>query len=137
MNTTILSKAKKPSKEFFRERLNARYARHTPAVNIQEKEQEYLIKLAAPGFLREEIGINIKRNTISITSLRKSLRSDSELCKKSHYEYDFSQWERKFELPADADAMMSHAFYVNGELFIHIPKYSQPQIVDFMKVMIY
>jgi HSP20 family protein len=137
MNTSILSKAKKPSKEFFRDRLNVRHARHTPAVNIQEKEQEYLIKLAAPGFSREELAVNIKRNTISIASLRKSLRPDNELCKKSYYEYDFSQWERKFELPADAEAMMAHAFYVNGELLIHIPKYSQPQIVDFMKVIIY
>ena len=47
MNTTILSKAKKPSKEFFRERLNARYARHTPAVNIQEKETKGKVQFKA------------------------------------------------------------------------------------------
>ena len=137
MNTTFSSKLRSSSKEFFRERLNNRYARHTPAVNIQERDHEYILKLAVPGFQREEIAIEIKNNIICIGSLRKSFSPENEACRKSRYEYDFSVWERKFALPPDADAMMVNAIYVNGELMIHIPKHSRSEKVDFTKVMVY
>ncbi|MEP6844900.1 MAG: Hsp20/alpha crystallin family protein [Panacibacter sp.] len=137
MNTSTTSKMRTSSKDFFRESVNNRFARHTPAVNIQETDQEYLLKLAAPGFQREEIAIEIKNNIISIGSLRKSFRPEHEVYRNSRYEYDFSVWERKFALPPDADAIMANAFYINGELLVHIPKDSRPQSVDFTRVMVY
>jgi HSP20 family protein len=137
MATPFVQKTKTSSKEFFKERLLVKYARHTPVVNIGELEDKYLLKLAAPGFRREELAVSVKDNKISISSLKPASAAGNELFRNSHCEYDFSVWKRSFVLPPDADAIMIYAAYINGELLVHIPKGGKGEIVDFLKIVVY
>lgn len=89
-----------------------------PAANIDETEQEYIITLAAPGFDREHFNIELKDPLICISARKRGV-SQALADRK---EYDFSGWERKFFLPEDADTLMTTAYYLNGELCIHVPR---------------
>jgi HSP20 family protein len=90
----------------------------SPAANILESETEYLIALAAPGLDREDFSIDIEAEVISISANHEKIKNvitDRE-------EYDLTDWTRKFSLPGDADPLLAHARYKNGELIIRIPR---------------
>jgi len=90
-----------------------------PAANITESPSEYRILLAAPGFQREEFSIEIEECIISI-SAKKEMKMP--FTKTDRCEYDYSYWTRAFSLPDDADSLLAHAKYRNGELLIRIPR---------------
>jgi HSP20 family protein len=90
-----------------------------PAVNICENESEYLIILATSGLQREDFSITIDQSVISISAKREivPLNRINDRC-----EYDYTDWTRAFVMPDDADALLAHAVYRNGEMAIHIPR---------------
>jgi HSP20 family protein len=90
----------------------------TPAVNIQESATEYLMAIAVPGLSREDFSITIEENVVTVAARREAEKSDVI----DRKEYDFRDWARKFALPADADSLLAHAKYSNGELIIRIPR---------------
>lgn len=130
----LFTKPKTIAKKFFKEGINLRHVRHTPSVNIDESDSAYVLKFAIPGFCREEIAISVKDNVMCISSLKERVKKE---CRNSNYEYDFSKWKRRFVLPPDADVIFAQAFYLNGELEIHIPKHSRPQPVEYLTIMVY
>lgn len=90
-----------------------------PAVNISESDTEYIIRLASPGLRREDFNIQIDQSVISISAKKEtaSLTDVNDRC-----EYDYTDWTRAFIMPKDADALLAHAIYQNGEMLIHIPR---------------
>lgn len=91
----------------------------SPSVNIGSSDEAYLITIATPGLHREDFQIKVEQAVISI-SAKKEVTPDkfnSDRC-----EYNYAEWTRAFRLPADADAIMTHAEYLQGELIIQIPK---------------
>ena len=93
----------------------------TPAVNISETNAHYLIAIAVPGLQRENFCIEISQSVITI-SAKKEITT--LCCVNDRCEYDYTDWTRAFALPEDADGLLAHAQYQNGELFIHIPRNS-------------
>ena len=90
-----------------------------PATNIDEKATEYVLTMAAPGFDKEALQVNIEKNILSISA---SKDAQDNNCIHERCEYDYCRWTRVFVLPEDADALMTKARYKNGELIIRIPK---------------
>lgn len=90
----------------------------SPAVNIVESATEYVIALGAPGLRREDFSIEIAKNIISISAIHENIKTDVT----DRQEYDLTEWTRKFALPADADPILAHSKYCNGELIIVIPR---------------
>ena len=91
-----------------------------PGVNITETTTEYLLEIASPGMLREDFSIEIEQSVISISAKSEKnteLSSISDRC-----EYNYTEWTRAFALPEDADVVLAHAKYSNGELIIRIPR---------------
>ena len=91
-----------------------------PAANIIETPDEYLLEIAAPGMQREDFNIEIEELVISIFA--KSEKSSATNSITEHCEYNYSEWSRAFALPEDADVVLAHAKYSNGELIIRIPR---------------
>lgn len=91
----------------------------SPSVNIGSSDEAYLITIATPGLHREDFQIEVENTVISISAKKEILPSRfiSNRC-----EYNYSEWTRAFRLPSDADAIMTHAEYLHGELIIQIPK---------------
>ena len=92
-----------------------------PAVNIFETTTEYLIVMATPGFEHEDFNIGIDQSIITIAAKKETVPLSWV---SDRLEYDYTDWTRAFNLPADADELLAHAQYQNGELVIHLPRNS-------------
>jgi HSP20 family protein len=90
-----------------------------PSVNISETKTEYHIIIATPGLHREDFNIEIDECILTISAKKETIPVDTVI---DRCEYDLSEWTRAFILPDDADELLAHAQYKNGELTIHIPR---------------
>lgn len=96
------------------------------AVNIMEREKDYLVEMAVPGFTKEDINIELDGNKLSIhgkVSEKKELKEEEY----THKEFSFKEFERTFTLPKDLDAKKIEADYKNGILEVTLPK---PDVKD-------
>jgi HSP20 family protein len=91
-----------------------------PAVNITETTTEYRITIASPGMQREDFSITVEQCVISISAKKENEFESNNISYRC--EYDCSEWTRAFALPQDADVVLAHAKYKNGELIIRIPR---------------
>ena len=118
---TTGKKLPKKTEAFLMEHKGTRLPRRPlvqPAVNIDEDEQEYILYIGIPGMERKDFGITITNGILAIeANPLAAARFYRDRC-----EYSFTEWKRTFELPGDADVILSRANYQNGELVIHIPK---------------
>jgi len=106
-----------------------------PAVNIEETPEYYLLRVATPGFKREELEIVINNQILIISAIK---QSNTFECVKDRCEYDYTNWSRPFILPDDAEAILAKAKYSDGELIIRIPKGPGDIIIkDLITVYIY
>ena len=92
-----------------------------PGVNILETEQDYKIELAAPGLVKEDFQINLKKDTLSVWVEKKEIETE---VKKDYTrkEFEYFSFARSFVLPESVNADNITAEYVNGILNITIGK---------------
>lgn len=91
------------------------------AVNIKEREKDYKIEMAVPGFNKEDINIELDGNKLSIhgkTSEKNEIKEEEY----THKEFSFKEFERTFTLPKDIDAKKIEADYKNGILEVTLLK---------------
>jgi HSP20 family protein len=100
--------------------------RFTPAVNIVEQAEAFVIHLNAPGFHKEELKINIDGDLISVTGEHKAT-SPKENERYTRREFTTESFKRSFRLPETANAEGVTAEHVNGILQVRIPKAELPQ----------
>lgn len=92
-----------------------------PAVNVEEKEKEYIIDVAAPGLDKKDFKVSLDENVLTISSSRE----ESAENKKEGVilrEFSYSSFSRAFTLPQDVDSKKIQASHKNGVLTINIPK---------------
>jgi HSP20 family protein len=92
-----------------------------PAVNIIEKDDKFLIEMAAPGLRKEDFKINIENGILQIDS--ESEREVEE--EKDNYtrkEFNYSSFSRSFTLPENASEENIAASYENGVLKLKLQK---------------
>jgi HSP20 family protein len=106
----------------------------SPSVNIGSSDEAYLITIATPGLNKEDFQIKIEDAVISISANKEKIQS---IFKNDRCEYDYTAWTRAFRLPQDADAIMTNAEYVNGELIIHIPKSDSSENKEYTIIHVY
>jgi HSP20 family protein len=138
METKILSlkKIAKPSVFQANERKNRhlKETRHSPLVNIIERDNNYLLTIAIPGFKREELLIAIHKRILYTWAVKPSSTSN---CVIDRYEYDYTKWNRSFILPGDADVIFTMAKYNEGELAILVPKGNTVTVSDPLIIYVY
>lgn len=92
-----------------------------PAADIYETESEYVIELEVPGYVEEELTIEISNRLLTITGKHESAGDAQEktyrLAERMHMEF-----ERRFELPSEVDAEKMKATFREGVLELHTPK---------------
>eukprot|EP00924_Labyrinthula_sp_SR-Ha-C_P009368 snap_masked-scaffold_2-processed-gene-21.6-mRNA-1 protein AED:1.00 eAED:1.00 QI:0/-1/0/0/-1/1/1/0/145 len=105
----------------------APYRKHL-AVDISEKEEEYVLKFDVPGFMKSDIDISIDKNTLKISVLKKKEDETQNEEEKQNKE-DFILVERKtiltersFELPDDVDTEKIDAKCEHGVLTLTLQK---------------
>ncbi|MCX6351340.1 MAG: Hsp20/alpha crystallin family protein [Bacteroidetes bacterium] len=97
------------------------FASFVPAVNIAEDEKTYHVELSAAGFNKEDISINLEKDTLTICGEHKT--EDTEDAKNySRKEFNYGSFKRSFVLPETVNTESISAAYENGILSISIPK---------------
>lgn len=109
----------------------------TPAVNVLEKEHEYLVEVAAPGMTKNEFKVNLDEDENLVVALEKEANKEEE-GKKMHYlrrEFSYSQFRQTMILPDDVDKEKISAKVENGVLSVILPKMNPQELKKANKVI--
>jgi HSP20 family protein len=99
----------------------ATLAAWTPAVDIAESDDDYVVKVELPGVKKDDVKITVEANTLTIRGEKKQERE----AKKENYhsvERSFGAFERSFTLPATIQSDRISAAYADGILTVMLPK---------------
>ena len=111
----------KPWNEWFDNNNLARRPLTMPAVNITEDDQQYNIKVAAPGLKKNDFKIDMDGNMLTISAETEEQKEEKD-GKFTRQEYNYSSFARSFTLPEDVNREAIDAHYENGELHLVLPK---------------
>lgn len=94
----------------------------TPAVNIIEKDIQFLIELAAPGNKKEDFEIEIEDGILSISSSSNKEDNTSEKETFTRQEFSYNSFRRSFTIPESVNVSSIEATYNEGVLLIKLLK---------------
>jgi HSP20 family protein len=93
----------------------------TPAVDVYEDENAFLIKLELPEVSRDDVKVGLNENTLSISGERRVENED----KRENYhrvERSYGQFFRSFTLPPNVNTEAINAQFKDGVLRLTLPK---------------
>ena len=96
----------------------------TPAikVDVEEKDDRYLVKADVPGVAREDIHVDVDGNMVSITAEVRREKKEEKEGKVLRSERYYGAMSRAFTLPAEVDFAKAEATYADGVLMLTLPK---------------
>ena len=101
--------------------LTASLADFTPAVDIVEKDREYLVKAQLPGVTKEDVKVELLNGVLTLTGERKYQKEEKN--EKMHrVETAYGAFTRSFVVPEDVLAEKIAADYKDGILTVRLPK---------------
>jgi len=92
-----------------------------PSLNVIEKEDQYVVELAAPGLEKSDFKISIDKNVLSI-DVDKSEEHESVNENFKRREYNYFKFNRKITISDKGDLSKIKASYDQGILTIGIAK---------------
>ncbi len=98
-----------------------------PAVNIREREDHFLLELAAPGMKKDDFKIKLDNNVLTISSEQKE-ESEETQEKFTRKEFHYQSFSRSFTLPKSIDLDKIKADYNNGVLSLNMPKREEAKV---------
>lgn len=93
----------------------------TPAVNVKETKDSYLIDVVAPGFAKENFSVKVDEGTLTLSgeTATEQLQEGEKYTRK---EFTHNSFKRSFTLPKTVVAENITATYENGILKVTLPK---------------
>jgi len=103
----------------------------TPAVDVREQENEYLMEAELPGLAEKDIELNMEDNILTLSSKKEESKEEEKngylIRERRNYEF-----ARTFVLPKYVDGEKIKAEFKNGLLVVSIPKKpeAKPRKID-------
>lgn len=96
----------------------------TPAVDIKEQDNSYLISAELPGIDDKDITVELQDDLLTVRGEKHAQREEKD---KSYHltERSYGSFMRSFRLPPDVDAGKASATFSKGVLSISVPKSAQ------------
>jgi HSP20 family protein len=93
----------------------------TPSVDIEEKDNEIVVRADVPGVSEKDLDVRLENNTLTIKGERKLEKEDKQ---KGYHRIEraYGSFVRSFTLPAAVDADKVEAHYKDGVLTVTLPK---------------
>jgi HSP20 family protein len=91
-----------------------------PQANVVESKEGYRIELAAPGYKKEQIGIQFQENVLIIKGNVEEKENEDE--KYLSREFGLKNFVRRFMVPKTIDSASITASFSNGILSVDVPK---------------
>ena len=118
---------------------------NSPAINVKETKDEYVVEVAAPGMTKEDFDVRIDEDDYLIITLEKrderEEKAPKEECKceegdkeckcEERYlrrEFSFSKYQQTMILPDNVDKDKIKAKVKHGVLKIELPKLAEERI---------
>ncbi len=92
-----------------------------PAVNIKEREKDFVIELAVPGLNKEDINIDLDKNILTVSCAKKEEKVEEKV-DYAKREFYYNEFSRSFSLPETIDSDNIKAEYTDGILYLTIAK---------------
>jgi HSP20 family protein len=93
----------------------------SPAVDIIEDENEFVIKAELPQIKREDVKVSVENGELNISGERKFEKEEKD--KKYHrVERAYGCFHRSFSLPPEVNSERVKADFKDGLLCVHLPK---------------
>jgi len=109
----------------------ARILNQTPAVDIQEIENGYILEMDLPGYDEKNIDVHVDGGNLTVTSKQESSQQEQKNNEnQGSYlirERKVSAFTRSFKLPENADPEAVKAAFKNGVLTLEINKRAEAQ----------
>lgn len=105
----------------------ARQAPITPACDLSETKEGYLLTFDLPGLKREDISIDVTERRLVVAGERKweGEQNDANYFRR---ERSYGKFSRTFELPDGTNLDAVEASYENGVLTVAIPKAEESKV---------
>ncbi|RFN57732.1 Hsp20/alpha crystallin family protein [Marixanthomonas ophiurae] len=106
-----------------------------PAVNIQEKNTNFVVQLAVPGLSKENLSIEVEDDILKISADVASGNEDNKTEDKIKFtrkEFNYNGFKRSFTLPENVNVENVNASYENGVLEITLPKKEEEKVLKRM-----
>lgn len=101
---------------------------NTPAVNILETDNDFVVELAAPGLSKEDFNIELDNDLLIISSEITSEKETKEEGKYTRKEFGYRTFKRSFTLPETINGGEIGASYNNGVLSVTLPKKEEAKV---------
>lgn len=92
-----------------------------PRVNIDEKNEQFDIEVAAPGMKKEDFHITCDNGLLTIKAEREEKKEEKQR-NYTRREYNYNSFSRSFTLPENVKSEEVSAKYDNGILRVTVPK---------------
>jgi len=102
-----------------------------PPVDIQETEQEYVVKADLPDMKKDDVKVELNNGVLTVKGERK--QEKEEKGKQFHrIERAYGEFVRRFVLPTEVDGTRVAADFKEGVLTVHLPKTAaaKPQAIE-------
>jgi len=97
------------------------FAEWSPAVDVQETDQEYLIKADLPEVKKDDVKVELQDGVLTVEGERK--QEKEEKGKRFHkIERSYGRFVRRFAVPTEIDGTKVQAEFKEGVLSVHLPK---------------
>ena len=94
-----------------------------PSADVYERKGEYVYELEIPGFEEKELEIEVTDHVLTVKGERAEEKEEKDKTFWLH-ERLARAFERRFELPPEADTQKVKAEFKKGILAVHAPKAS-------------
>ena len=103
----------------------------TPAVDITEHENEYIVKMELPGVSKDDVKITLENSVLTVKGEKKQ-EKESKSSNFHRVERTYGSFQRTFTVPSGVKADSIDASYKDGILNIALPKAEEakPKQID-------
>lgn len=100
---------------------------NTPAVNIKETDNDFVLEVAAPGKVKEDFELSLDHDVLTISTEEKK---EDEAVKDNYTrrEFSYASFKRSFKLPQTINKKEINATYTNGILNVVLPKREEDKV---------
>ncbi|MBK9291469.1 MAG: Hsp20/alpha crystallin family protein [Bacteroidetes bacterium] len=98
-----------------------------PAVNVIEKEDGFVLEVAAPGLKKEDFRVKLDNQLLTIAA-EVNQNNEEKNERYTRREFWFGSFERSFQLPKTINLDQIRADYTDGILRISLPKKEEAKV---------
>ncbi|MDH5326389.1 MAG: Hsp20/alpha crystallin family protein [Gammaproteobacteria bacterium] len=96
--------------------------KHCPAIDVKERDKEYLIKADLPGVMKEDIHVNLQDDMLTISAETKGEIEEKEGEVVLRHERHYGKFSRSMRLGEAIDKDKVKANFKDGVLELTLPK---------------